>query len=147
MQHHRIAYLIADAARGRIVAWDRDTGHFRTRLHIDEGAAAPTAPLHPEGAAFGHVERRRSDHGDPAAARERHLAAFAASLTEQVRKFAADNACEGVVLVAPPRLLGLLKAAVGNRPALLGAVGKDLAHTPDHELGRWLERIDLTAPA
>ena len=36
---------------------------------------------------------------------------------------------------------------VGNRPALLGAVGKDLAHTPDHELGRWLERIDLTAPA
>ena len=44
----------------------------------------------------------------------------------------------GIVLAAPARLLGPLKARLDRRVPVLGAIRKDLTKAPDHELGAWL---------
>jgi protein required for attachment to host cells len=79
--------------------------------------------------------------------RKKVRAAFAVVLAEHVRRFASDHPVEGFIVAAPARLLGPLKAELKDGPPVLGTLAKDIAGVADHDLGEWLVKAELQAPA
>ncbi len=146
MHHRNIAYLIADTAGGRIVEWDRDVGGYKTRHAIHDGPD-PSLPRHAPGPGFEKGAEPRRGMDDHDSVRKRVRAAFAVVLAEHVRRFASDHPVEGFILAAPARLLGPLMAELKDGPPILGTLAKDLAGVADHDLGEWLVKAELQAPA
>lgn len=90
----------------------------------------------------------RKNSGDPRRAamsrsegpRERVVSDFARSLAQRLQQARVENQCRRVVLVAPPRFLGLLRSALDAPTAQLvvGSLDKDLASAKEAEL---IERL------
>jgi protein required for attachment to host cells len=78
---------------------------------------------------------------------EADLDTYARILATHLSRFAAGHRVEGVILAAPARVLGPLKAELEGGPKVLGELAKDLAGTPDHKLRDWLTAAELQAPA
>jgi protein required for attachment to host cells len=131
--------LIADAARARLFATRRE-GPWQLLQAFD----------HPAGAARGSdlvsdrpgrvqqsvADGRRSAADPKTSAHEVATEAFARSLADALDTAVAGRHPRAVVLVAPPRFLGQLRAAI-SRPvqALVGAsLDQDLTAIPEHEL-------------
>jgi len=72
-------------------------------------------------------------------------AAFARDLAGRLDAGRKDNRLEGIVLVAEPRFLGMLRGALHAQTAALvdASINKDLANAPAHELPRHLEGVLL----
>jgi protein required for attachment to host cells len=68
--------------------------------------------------------------------RERVVADFARAMAEKLKQGRVENQYERLVLVAPPRFLGLLRSSLDGPTAqlLVGSLNKDLASTTQAEL-------------
>jgi protein required for attachment to host cells len=71
--------------------------------------------------------------------------AFVTELVERLERGRNEHAFERLVLVAPPKMLGRLKAALSAplSALLLGAASKDLAHTDARALRNHLSALPL----
>jgi protein required for attachment to host cells len=86
----------------------------------------------------------RKNSGDPRRAamsrsegpRERAVSDFARAMAEKLKQGRVENQYERLVLVAPPRFLGLLRSSLDGPTAqlLVGSLNKDLASTRQAEL-------------
>jgi len=86
----------------------------------------------------------RKDSGDPRRAsmgqsegpHDRAVSDFARGLAEKLKHARVQNQFEGLVLVAPPRFLGLLRSSLDGPTSRLvvGSVHKDLATSKEAEL-------------
>lgn len=86
----------------------------------------------------------RKDSGDPRRAamsrkegpHDRAVSNFARALTDKLQQARMENQYERLVLVAPPRLLGLLRSSLDGPTAQLvvGSIDKDLASSKETEL-------------
>lgn len=86
----------------------------------------------------------RKDSGDPRRAsmsrsqgpHDRVVSDFARALAGKLRRARVENRCERLVLVAPPRFLGLLRSSLDGPTAqlVIGSVDKDLASRKESEL-------------
>ncbi|OGN48177.1 MAG: hypothetical protein A3E24_04225 [Caulobacterales bacterium RIFCSPHIGHO2_12_FULL_68_13] len=79
----------------------------------------------------------REDYLRPA--KEAFVATVASRAVELVRR----RGLQGVVLAAPPQLIGPLRRRFRDgRVALVArTIGKDLTREPDHALDTWFERL------
>ena len=93
----------------------------------------------------------RKNSGDPRRAamstsegpHERAVADFARSLANKLQNCRAQNQYQRLVLVAPPRFLGLLRASLDGPTSQLvvGSLDKDLAMTKEPELVERLGKV------
>jgi protein required for attachment to host cells len=93
----------------------------------------------------------RKNSGDPRRAamsrsegpRERVVSDFARAMAEKLKQGRVENQYERLVLVAPPRFLGLLRSSLDGPTAqlLVGSLNKDLASTKQAELIEHLGEI------
>jgi protein required for attachment to host cells len=150
MTHRRnLLYVLADGAHARFVEQSAETHAFVTSSRMDGTERLATLRAEQrdeqagrtfESATGGRHAVGREDPYRPA------KEAFAADVAERVGELLARHPVEGVVLVAPPRLLRVLRAGVAPAAQVVAELGKDLTKTPDHELGQWLLPI-AQAPA
>ncbi len=93
----------------------------------------------------------RKNSGDPRRAamsrsegpHDRAVSAFARELAEKLRGGRVRSELDRVVLVAPPRFLGLLRAALDGPTSqiVVGSLHKDLAHSDEAELAKHVGEV------
>jgi protein required for attachment to host cells len=145
-RHSRLLYVIADGAVARFAERAPQTGDFVTRRTLD--GKARLAELREEERDEGPGRSFESaTSGRHAVGREdvyrRAKAGFARHAAEAARRALAQGVWDGVFLVAPSRLLPVLRAELEGRANVVGVLAKDLTKTPDHELRGWLESAEL----
>lgn len=138
--------LIADGARAHILENDGPGKGLapapvppqETHLDADREVYAdrPGRAQESVGGARHAVERRVDWH-------RFEKAQFAGRLAELLDAAAGAKRFDRLVLVAPPRTLGDLRAALApaTRAKVDGEIDKDLTHLPDHELPAHLEGL------
>lgn len=135
-------FLVCDGARGRllahsgseialsvVVAADHPQSHGHTR---DLGTDRPGRSFDSTGTGVRHAMAPRTDW---------HIfekARFAAEMAAIAEKAASEGRFDRLVVVAPPRVLGDLREAMGAhaKAKLAGEVLKDLTHLNETELAR-----------
>lgn len=136
-------FLIADGARARIVAEEAGQDVHPVFRHV---FAAPTrapgraAASDRPGRSFdsaGYGRHAMEPEEDWHTRTERN---FARMLAEELENGANARAFDRLILVAPPRMLGQLREALGKNAAarLAGEIGKDLTHIDDKHIGERL---------
>lgn len=146
MPHRRRPlFVLADGGRARLIERHPETRAFVTIAEVDGAArleaARAAARARPSARSVQAATGARSTSGqeDPyrqvkaAFAEEVAAAAVAAS-----RAFGSD----GLILVAPPRTLAALGAAIGSTAPVLESLAKDLTKTPEVDLDRWLAPLE-----
>ena len=93
----------------------------------------------------------RKNSGDPRRAamsqsvgpHERAVSAFAKSLSDKLKAARVQNRFERLVLVAPPKFLGILRSSLDGPTSQLvvGSIDKDLANSSDAELVKHLGEV------
>ncbi len=142
--------LIADGMRARILKWDgrdqfaaaMDREFYDPDVHghsRDLKSDAPGRAFDPGAGQRHAIEPRHDPH-------ELEKERFSRSVAAVVDDAAARKAFEKLILVAPPKTLGVLRTALGPaaRSRVMGEVHKDLIHTPANQLADHLRDI---APA
>jgi protein required for attachment to host cells len=138
--------LVSDAHQAHVLEVE-DAGlapRLRTTLHADaEGAAV--GPGGPAAGALGHGAKHQSaGHGwmrdNPSEIEERR---FAHSLVRVLERGLADNHFKHLVLVAPPRMLGLLRESLtrGVADRVRASEHKDWSHLGDRELAEHVRAL------
>ena len=137
--------LIADGARARILR-SEGRGSALTQVgNILEGDNRKTGEIgaekqgrayDPSGAGRHAMEPRVDWH-----THEKHQ--FAKNLAAQLNKSAQAKEFERLAMIAPAKVLGDLRAALGKQAGelLVAELSKDLTGIPDHELPAHLEKI------
>jgi len=146
MKTHKTWILIADGARARIVEQDGPGTALKDALGFGYAAShAPSREFGSDKAGRG-MGRDGSSHHTKAAkvdwhTFEKHL--FAAQLAKELDKAHGEGAFDDLVLVAPPKALGELRAALGAsvKQRVAAEIGKDLTHLAVHELGDHLSDV------
>lgn len=141
----RALFVLADGGRARFVERDPETRAFRTVHEID--GAGPLAEV--------REERRRNPavRSVQAATGASHTtgvedpyrpakAAFAAGVAEAAVQTLKSRGDHALILVAPARILGVLKDAVGASAPVADTLDRDLTKAPDIELERWLAPLE-----
>ena len=131
--------LVADGARARVLL---NTGRGDGVTELPDFTVECEHP--PSGDIMADREGRSFDsHGEGRHAMERpsdpHRSAkkvFAGTLATMLAEQAARNSFDRLVIVAPPQMLGDLRAALSPnvRDKVHAELGKDLTHVPDHDL-------------
>lgn len=133
----RTLFLIADGGCARWVARDNETGDFRTlrERHAHDHAAHAYS-----GAVFESATGERHGVREPHESARRNAEMFAAEVAARL-----DGVDERLVIVAPPRMLNAIEAALpaAARKQLAGRLAKDLTKVADHDLARWLVPLEL----
>jgi len=140
MHHGNIAFLIADGGHGRIVTWDPDTNAYRTRVQIVDGISPPPR-YRPRAAARVHFHDRRET------LRRQVRGPFVHVLALHLRLFAREHKTEGVIIAAPARLIGPLRAELKTGPRLLAVLAKDLTKHDDEHLHKALLDTEIQVSA
>jgi len=139
MKSRKTWILIADGARARIVEQDGPGAALKDALGFGYAAShAPTRDFGSDKAGRG-MGRDGSSHHTKAAkidwhTYEKHV--FAIHLAEELDKAHGKGAFDDLVLVAPPKALGELRAALGPnvKQQVAAELGKDLTHVSLHDL-------------
>ena len=86
---------------------------------------------------------RRASMGSGTGPHDHAVAVFAKTLAEQLRDARVRNQLARLVLIAPPRFLGLLRSALDGPTSQLvvGSVHKDLARAEEAELTKHLADV------
>jgi protein required for attachment to host cells len=141
MPKTELLYLITDGGRARLVRRSPSTGQFVTVEEIDGAERLRTLRQElrssPPARSFSSASPQRSAVGKEDYVRPAKEA-FAGEVADRAVAVAQREQLAGIVLAAPARLLGPLKARLDRRVPVLGAIRKDLTKAPDHELGAWL---------
>lgn len=136
--------LIANATAGRIFETDETFSSFSPVLTRTNGHVHPeTGELGPRGATRSGPGGERSAfdrHTDPADAER---ARFSRELAAEVDGGLVRGAYERLVIAAPPKLLGELRAHLSRQTLhhLVASVSHDFAHTPEHELPEAVRKL------
>lgn len=142
--------LVADGAQARVLSNDgpgrglkpaMDRGFESGRQHTRE-IVSDRQGRHPDRTGGGGGRHAMDPKTDP----HRHMEhEFARSLAEVLEKEAINKRFDRLVLVAPPRMLGDLRAELAPhaRAAVTAEVDKDLVHLADAEVARHLDEIIL----
>lgn len=140
----KLLFLLTDGGRARLIAKSPENGHFVTLEEIDGMPALRTLRQElrasPPARAFSSTSPRRSaigveDYLRPA------KEAFIGDVAERAADLCRRQQMSGVVVAAPARLIGPLKARLEGRAAIVGTIRKDLTKTPNSELGTWLNEV------
>lgn len=135
--------VLTDGGRARLVERSQTTGDFVTIETIDHmrelRRLRHQVRARPPVRTFGSFSMQRHGVGkeDPfRPAKEAFMTDVARRAARAVwrRKF------DGVVVAAPPRLIGVLRRRLGRRTLVAEVVGKDLTKVSDHELAAWFGR-------
>ncbi|MFN8644921.1 MAG: host attachment protein [Candidatus Binatia bacterium] len=138
--------LIADAARARLFATRRQAPWQLLQSFDHPGGAARASELvsdRPGRVQQSVADGRRSAADPKHSAHEVEAEAFARGLADALDATVAARHPRALVLVAPPRFLGHLRAVI-SKPvrALVGAsLDQDLTTLPEHELPSRLAEI------
>lgn len=141
----RALFVLADGGRARFVERDPETRAFRTVEEID--GAGPLAEVREErrrNPAVRSVQaatgvRHMTGNEDPYRQAKAEFATGVAAAAVQALKSRGDHA---LILVAPARILGVLKEAVGAGAPVADTLDRDLTKAPDIELERWLAPLE-----
>ena len=120
MRKMRIAVLTANSGKAKLLLRDPETGDLKTRLKIDDGPGPSALNLR------GGTQDERL--------RRQRLQAFIEVIALHLKEFVSLEGLEGVVVAAPERMMGDLKAALAAVTPVLAAKPKDLLKVADHEL-------------
>lgn len=144
MRNSKTLFLLADGARARLVERSPETGDFVTFEEIDarrsleqlrsELRASPAAANFQSGT----PQRHQVTAGDRTRLAKE---AFVAEVADHAAKICEKRGFEHVVVAAPARLPGPLKAGLTGRTHLAAALERDLTKAPDAALPRWLDHI------
>lgn len=142
---HRALFVLADGGRARFVERDPETRVFRTVQEID--GAGPLAEV--------REERRRNPavRSVQSATGASHTTGVEDPYRQAKAAFATEVAAAGVqalrsrgehalILVAPARILAVLKDAIGDDAPVADTLDRDLTKAPDIELERWLAPLE-----
>ena len=142
----KLLYVLADGAHARFVEQSAETKAFVTVHRMDGTRRLEILRAEQRdeqvGRSFESGSAARHGVGREDAYR-RAKEAFAADVAKTLRTLLAQTSPEGVVLVAPPRLLRVLRDGLGSSPPIVAELGKDLTKATDHELGQWLLPLSL----
>lgn len=145
-----LLFILADGARARLVARSRETGDFVTLREFDgsDGLRLLRSELRasPQGRSQESMSPTRRSVGRTDTVRHAKESFAAEAVDAAVEALAARNR-DGVVLVAPARLIDAMRRRLGGRARLAGVLRKDLTKTPDHALGEWLAPLDRAIPS
>ena len=141
----RALFILADGGRARFVERDPDTRVFRTVQEID--GAGPLAEARAERRRNPAVRSVQSATGashttgpeDPYRQTKAAFAAGVAIAAVQALKARGEHA---LILVAPARILSVLREAVGATAPVADTLDRDLTKAPDIELERWLAPLE-----
>jgi protein required for attachment to host cells len=127
-----------------------ETGQFVTVQELDgSGRLAATrawVKSHPPGRSVESGGTLHHDVGKEDPYRQTK-AEFAAEVAAALARRVITHGRDGVVLVAPARILGELRKHLDPGAKVLNTLAKDLGKTPDHELHEWLDTLELVAEA
>ena len=144
-RHAKLIYVLADGAHARFVERVAETGAFVSFSHLDGSERLQTVRDEQRneeaGRTFESANPGRHGVGREDTAYERAKEEFATHVAHRLNELVAERKPEGVVLVAPPRLLKAMRDGLAAGVTVTGELGKDLAKTPDHELGHWLAAL------
>lgn len=142
MPHKRIAFVIADGSHGRIVQRSHDGGGFRTERVFRKGDRV--APARHGGTVFESASPERHGLDDKHTLQRRTEEAYAALVAAEVDQWCTAHPVEGLVLVAPARLLPDLRERIRGQK-ILAELAKDYVQEADHALAERLEAVELEA--
>jgi protein required for attachment to host cells len=137
---------LADGAHARFVEQSAETNAFVTVHRMDGSRRLETvrAEQRDEQAGRSFESGSAARHGvGREDAYQRAKAAFAADVAKTLLALFGSTSQAGVVLVAPPRLLRVLRDGIGSSVPIVAELSKDLTKATDHELGRWLLPMSL----
>lgn len=146
MKRIRTWILVADGARARIVLNDGPGRGVKPGPNKEfYGHNAPDREIVTDrpGRAFdsaGQGRHAMEPRSDPHEQAQRH---FHHELAAYLDAAAKRNAYDRLIIVAPPRALGHLRAELSNavRAKVTGELNKDLTHVPIHELANHLGSV------
>jgi len=146
-KHKETWVLIADGMRARILKWDggdrlapaMEHEFYDPQVHgysRDLKSDAPGRAFDPGSGARHAMEPRHDPH-------ELEKERFGRSIAAVIDAAAARKAFDRLILVAPPKALGVLRSALGQaaRSRVSGEIHKDLIHTPAHQLADHLRDL------
>lgn len=124
--------LVADAQHARLL--DVEDAGMLPRQRSMVKAPTPDAQHRSPQHGWTHGEDPRPEH------EERR---FVHALVQTLERGAADNHFRHLVLVAPPKLLGLLRDSLsrGLADRLRKSISKDWGHVPDAELPQYVRSL------
>ncbi len=146
MKAARTWILIADASRAKVLQLHGPGNDFAAvpgmAFETDHKRASEIGADRP-GRSFESVGATRhavSPRSDPERVEEKR---FALHIVEQLDKQAGEDSFDRLIVVAPPVMLGDLRAALTPRleQRLLNTLDKDLTKTPEAKLGKLLEDV------
>ena len=139
--------VVADAARARIFArakkfspLQEDTvlTHPESRLRRQDLVSDRPGTVH-ESSAFGE-----SDASEPTDPKRNEATLFARELSEHLQGLRAKSSIEGITLVAEPRFLGLLRAALDDATTklVIKEVGASLTRESIEQIQQRIDQIE-----
>jgi len=146
----RILFILADGARARFVARSPGSDDFVTLREVDGSERLQTLRRElrasPPGRSHESSSPNRRTVGREDFFRQAKEA-FVAEVADLAADAFPDEAGDGVAIAAPSRLLGPLRTRLEPKIRVLAELSKDLTKIPDHELSRWLNKLEVAAEA
>jgi protein required for attachment to host cells len=140
----RLLFVLTDGGHARLVVRSPTDGHYVTCEEVDgsdriEAVRAEMRATVPGRTSFSAAPRRSAVGPESylRAAKE----AFVGEVAGRAVAICREEGLAGVVIAAPPRLIGPLQARLQDRVAVAGAIRKDLTRTPNSQLGAWLNDV------
>lgn len=122
MLRAKVLVLVANSVHARVLRRTPGSDGLHTWLTVENGPALA------EGRTAPGADRRRAER----------IHNFAAVLAAHLRELLRQHPDHGLVLAAPPRVLGPLQAELAATGAVRASVAKDLVRLDDHEVAERL---------
>lgn len=140
----RLLFVLSDGGRARLIERSPNSGHLRTVREIDSARMLERLRhelrASPPGRTFASVGARRSTVGADRYLREAKTK-FVEFVAEEAVALCRSQDIDGVVIVAPPRLIADLGHPFEGKVRVVDTIRKDLTKTPDADLGAWLNHV------
>lgn len=140
--------VVADGAHARILVNNGPgTGLTLFEAHESQTSRIPTRDLGSEkpGRTFDRASAARHAKEPPADWHEMEKLKFIRRIGERLRDAHENKKFQGLVLIAPPKVLGAFRTHLDGavRDAVLAEIDKDLTNVPLSDLPRYLDDVML----
>lgn len=143
IKHLQTDFVIADGSRARFVRRNESGRDFATIRELTAAKAAHTGG--PQGVAFEGGSGRRASIEEKDTAVRARKGRFPAQIAGEINAAVESGRTERFAVIAPTRTLAAIVSRLNGKAQerLAGTLAKDLAKTPDHDLGHWLLSLEL----